>query len=384
MAVKYKPLPEARIRAWLQNHFDVKERKGGTELLICNPFSDDTKYKFNISPIKGVCHCWTGDEWAGPVNPATGKRNCSIARFVMAYRKCTYVEAIKEIMGSNVGLEEWLRPGHRVTTADDENEPDLPIMPVGVQRLADHANDAQASAIIQWLETRGYSLEDIDKHDLQYLGMSCYWPYHEFGSLVYYQSRSRVNKRFEFPAIGTTEGSKGDYLYGFDDAESASDLYLTEAIFGQHTLGRQALASGGAILTERQVSKINVLGPAKGIILAPDNDMPGKKSALANCALLKPLGYPIGYSVPPAIPFTANGETRLTKDWNEFVQYLGWSLRLVRAMCEERVVWISGQGSMPNHLALAKECFEAGAGVNQDRSRPTFDPTSILGRLSCS
>jgi len=324
----FKKIPAAKVAAWVESNFDFKTRKGGAEYCINSPFDHDTGYNFNINPENGYCHDWRGDEWAGPVNPETNKRNCSFIKFVRLYRKITYQEALKEVLGASTDISSYLRPEGRVT--DEKAQRKVAVaLPEGTELLATSTN-RQAPILVRWLATRGYTTEAIEKAELHHLGMDVYWPYYEFDTLVYWQSRSRLNKRFNFPdievrdkqgnVVGTTEGSKGDFLYGFDDIEPASYIIVTEAIFDKNTLAEQTLASGGAILTPNQIGKIRILGPRKGVILSPDNDKPGIKSIIANQAMLVREGFSVYCSIPPKLEYVEDGETKKTKDWNEIGQ----------------------------------------------------------------
>lgn len=326
----YLKIPPEKIVSYIKSNFDYKTRKDGEEYLINSPFRDDTGYHFNINPEKGTCHDWRGDEWAGPVNPETNKRNCSFVKFVRLYKKCSYSAAISEIIGSRIDLKSYLRPDNRVTEDVAKNKYAVRL-PEGTQPLL-LSDDIQAKALIKWLISRGYTTESIEKFDLHHLGMEVYWPYYEFDTLVYWQSRSRMNKTFKFPpveikdeknkTIGITDGSKKDFLYGFDEIEPASYLIITEAIFDQHSLGDQALASGGAVLTSVQIKKIKLLGPKKGVILSPDNDKAGIDSIISNSNILKSFGFDVYYSIPPKYKYTKNGDVFHTKDWNEIGKYV--------------------------------------------------------------
>lgn len=326
----FKQIPETKIAAWIERNFDFKTRKGGAEYCINSPFDGDSGYNFNISPEKGLCHDWRGDEWAGPINPESGKRNCSFIKFVRLYQKCSYKEALQEVLGATEDVSGFLRPEGRVTDREAKKKVSV-ALPKGV-RLLSTSKDRQASILRKWLKTRGYTQEDIAKHELHHLSMDVYWPYYEFDTLVYWQSRSRLNKRFNFPeleifdehgkVIGITDGSKGDFLYGFDDIEAASYLIITEAIFDKNTLGEQTLASGGAILTPNQIKKIRILGPRNGIILSPDNDKAGIKSIISNAVMLQRHNFKVFYSLPPSIEYEVDGEVKTTKDWNELGQYV--------------------------------------------------------------
>lgn len=321
----WKQIPSSKIIAWIESNFEYRTRKDGAEYTICDPFSGDSKFKFNINPENGVCHSWHGDEWAGPVNPKTGKRNCSVVNFVKIYRKCSYREALTELLGTAEDISQFLKSDGRINQSETERKITA-FLPNGIELLST-SNDRQAAVLRQWLKSRGYTDEGIEKAELYHLGMDVFWPYYEFEELVYWQSRSRLNKRFEFPPkeifdsngdlIGTTIGTKGDYLYGFDNIEMASYLIITEAIFDQNTLGAQCVASGGCDLTSSQIEKIKLLGPKKGIILSPDNDNAGISSIVRNKQMLEHLKLPIFYSLPPKLKYVEKGETHHTKDWNE-------------------------------------------------------------------
>lgn len=346
-----KRIPPAKIVAWIERNFEYKTRKGGAEYQICDPFDYDTRFRFNINPDLGVCNSWHGNEWAGPINPETGKRNCSFLKFVRVYKKCSFKEALEDVLGASGDVSEYLRPENRGDAPEAKRKVAV-ALPEGAVLLATDERK-QAAILNKWLKSRGYTDETIEKHELYSLGLDVYWPYFEFDILVYWQSRSRISKRFLFPdvniyddegkIIGETEGSKSDFFYGFDDVEMASYLIITEAIFDQHTLGEQALASGGAIVTDQQTKKLKILGPHKGIILAPDNDVAGLKSLLVNHKLLERAGFKVFYSLPPAIEYEKDGKKLTTKDWNELFTALRMTFAEVRETFDKRIQRMSVQ-----------------------------------------
>lgn len=341
----WKQIPAHKIIAWIENTFEFKTRKNGEEYLICDPFDGDTNFRFSINPDKGICHSWHGNEWAGPINPKTRKRNCSIVKFVKVFRKCSYREALAELLVASEDISSFLRPEGRISAAEPQRIVAV-ALPDGLELLST-AEGAQAKALRSWLKIRGYTIENMERAELYHLGMNVYWPYFEFEMLVYWQARSRLNKRFEFPdeniynkdgnIVGKTEGTKGDFFYGFDDVEPASYVAITEAIFDKNTLGEQCLASGGADLTPNQVKKLKIIGPRKGIILSPDNDGAGVGSAIRNRQILDPLGYPIFCSIPPKLKYEEDGETKHTKDWNEIFVKIGLSQKEVRKLHDNRI-----------------------------------------------
>lgn len=346
----YNKLPPDKVLSWIKSNFpDYKERKRGEEILICNPFTGDSNYKFNINIEQGICHCWTGDEWAGPIDPRTKKRNCTFIKFVKLYRKCSYADAVRDVLGSSGDIRKYLAidgaPKHR----ECKDEPSM-ALPGGSVKLST-STDEQATYLTIWLKNRGYTTETIASNDLHHNGMEVVWPYYEFDELVYWQSRSRISKMFRFPPtviydkagkiISESALGKSDFLYNFDNIQAASYIIITESIFCQHTLGEQTLASGGAMLASSPdaivIRKIKMLGPKKCIILAPDNDDAGIKSIISNYRILKPLGFKVYYSIPPKIEYGTSEGNKITKDWNELYQFTKISLPEIRRIHDKNI-----------------------------------------------
>jgi len=254
-------------------------------------------------------------------------------------------DALSEVLGDTGSVSLYMRPENRPGASEAKKTVSVSLP--GGTRLLWSAEDPQANILKGWLRSRGYTDEGIETHELYYLGMDVYWPYYEFDDLVYWQSRSRINKRFEFPDLyeydnednitGKMEGGRADYLYGFDDIEPARYVIITESIFDQNTLGEQVLASGGASLSPNQVKKIKLLGPKERIILSPDNDIAGKKSIIENQLLLRNLRFPIWFSLPPSIPYKKDGKNMVIKDWNECITELKLTLSEVRRLYDRQL-----------------------------------------------
>ncbi len=335
MRIKIDP---AKIEKWVKTNFpDYIKRSGknGEELVIANPFYGNDSKKFNINLSKAVCHDWRDDSWALPVNPKTGKANKSFIKFVKLYRKCSYDQAIKEVLGSAVDLKSLYRP-------EAISEPNnLAVLDVELPSSATAlsvADDKISVIIKRYLHSRGYTDEQISSKMLMYKGTEVIWPYFEYEELVYWQSRSIINKRFNFPDSevyvgdklkGKIEVGKSDFLYGFDDVKYGSYAIITEAIFDQNTLGEQALASGGATLSKTQIKKLKLLG-AKKIILAADADKAGIKSIISNAKALTAAGFKVYYSVCPL----DSG----AKDWNEQFTLNKLSLPEIRKLFDSCIV----------------------------------------------
>ncbi len=303
----FKP-KQQQITAWIEANFDFKPRRGGAEYVICNPLTDDSTYNFNINVEEGICHDWHGDEWAQG-------QSRTFLRFVQLYRRCSFVDAFKEVCGKDVTIDAiYAKLTKEKIEKAEERKYDL-ALPPGCHLLCDYGDTISGRILTTWLKSRGLTDATIKSYQLYSHSMHVVWPYYEYGSLVYWQERSRMNKVFRFPseAVGV---SKGMFLYGFDMVEPGDYVIVTEAIFDSTTLGAQAVASGGAVLTDLQVRRLRALNPVNGVILAPDNDSAGMKSVASNYRMLRPYFKKIFYAVPPKIEYKKG---HFVKDWNELI-----------------------------------------------------------------
>ncbi|MDP6586673.1 MAG: toprim domain-containing protein, partial [Anaerolineales bacterium] len=238
-------------------------------------------------------------------------------RFVQLYRRCSFVEAFKEVCGKDVTVSsiyaKLKKENAEVKSAEaEEREYDI-ALPSGSLPIIDHKDTLNGRMLVSWLASRGVGEDMIAQYRLHFHSMHVVWPYYEYGSLVYWQERNCLNKVFRFPSesVGVT---KGMFLYGFDMVEPGDYVVVTEAIFDSHTLGAQTVASGGAILTDKQVHRLRALNPTNGVVLAPDNDAAGVKSIISNYELLHPYFKKIFYALPPKLKY---GDDQVATDWND-------------------------------------------------------------------
>jgi DNA primase len=299
-----------QIESWITKHFDYKRRKGGAELLINNPFDGDTKFKFNINTVKGVCHDW---------RPGHQHHDGPFLRFVQNFKKISFFEAVREVCGQEVDLRSIFKSARAKEIQEDEPEivPDA-SMPSSAKSFRDINEDDKIGKIaLNYLISRGIHIETACKHNLHYGIDKVYFPYYEYGVQVYWQARTITSKRFEFPSLEVTKYGKEHYLYGFDNAEPGQNLFVCESIIDSITLGDGAVATGGAsmgggdaVKSRHQCKKIRAIGPST-IILSPDRDFEGLSSILKNTELIESIcDAEIRFVVPPP-PF---------KDWNEMLQ----------------------------------------------------------------
>ena len=342
-------IPPEKIDAWVRAHFDVKERKGGTVLCIDNPLVRDTGKHLGINIEDGWIHDWRSDNWVG-YSPSGAPNKRSFLKFVQLYKNCSFSEALLDVLGSRADANTILTQYKRQNAKEIKGSGSLSL-PNGTQRLVSSTESQAMAAVLRWLLGRGINNEMVKKHNIMHCGLEAVWPYYEYDdNIVYWQSRSILQKRYLFPdeSVGVT---KGQFLYGFNQIEPASYVIITEAIFGAMTLDEQCLAVGGAQLTPQQVAKIRLLNPKQGIILAPDNDTAGISSILFNSSLLGSTGYKIFYSLPPRLGYQKNNVEYWTKDWNELFTGMGMGAVEVRKIFENAVIELT----MPARIRLRKE-----------------------------
>lgn len=292
-----------QIQNWVGRHFDYHRRRNGQEITICNPFDGDTKFKFNINTLKGVCHDWRPghQHWDGP-----------FIRFVQKYRKISFHEALREVLGEGVDLRAILRALRAKEVVEEEPEIVSIKLPQAATPFRDPSKNSKAT-VLAWtyLATRGIDPDTAIKYDLHYTADRIFFPYYEYGVLAYWQSRSINGKIFDFPALDEVGVGKESFLYGFDMVEPGGTMIVVESIICSISLSEGATASGGAGMGKTQATKIRALNP-KTVILAPDADFEGLMSIQANAALIEgKVDARILFAVPPH-PY---------KDWNQMWQH---------------------------------------------------------------
>jgi hypothetical protein len=277
---------------------------------MANPWGDSGKH-FNVSLVEKEIHGRRGF-WVHDWRPGHQDHDGSFLRFVMAYKKISYIDALRDVCGANVDVREYLRRHETKTDKEDTPEEVVVALPKGAKRISERSDSLARLAAMNYLSSRCIDDDTSKQYFLHYDSTSIIFPYLEYGMLVYWQSRSLLGKVFEFPpeSIGVT---KSEFLYGFDYVEPNEPLIVCEAIIDSINIGPGAVAFGGSRLSTKQVRKIKALNPSC-IILAADNDKPDKHgnragimSILKNYELLKHYFRRIYYAMP-FDPF---------KDWND-------------------------------------------------------------------
>ncbi len=312
---------EKQIIKWIEkniSHFKIRRTPThGDIYMMPNPAAIGSGgYKLGISPSKG---------WVKDVRPQYKTYTGSFLSFVSKYRRCSFHDAITEVCGSNVGTRSLVeyaidQLNKRRETAKEEYEPveeERLALPPGLVPITDKTKPRAWAVATNYLASRHISLETATKYDIRYSSSLLCFPYYEYGSIVYWQTRQIINKKFDFPKGIVGGKTVDDYLHGFDFAEPGTTIILVESFFNEAVIGDGAMSTGGAALKKRQFGKIKTLFPGK-IILAPDLDDAGVKSLRANYEILAPhyrdLLY---YCLPPKQHLNLEKEEN---DWNDMAK----------------------------------------------------------------
>lgn len=274
-----------QMEMWFRNNgikYRNVQRNG--QFRICNP-DGDTKFCVEISKEKALVHDF---------RPNHQQHDGSFIRFVSVHKGISIQEAINEVCGGKIVYSNGL------DSEDDEDEEieDEIDLPSGSISLRDKDKGGKIrEVVINYLtRERGLSEEIILQANIHYLGTSIVVPYYEYGMIVFWQIRRQLSKIFQFPT--SSSKSAGDFLYGFDNIEPNSYVIITESIFNTLSVGSDSAATGGASLKEGQIKLLKSLN-VTCIILAPDNDDAGIKSAIKDYHSLKKYDWDIYCCLPP-------------------------------------------------------------------------------------
>lgn len=289
MKTRIKPSPD-QIESWVKRNFgDYKSvRSGGDDQIrVNNPLVND----------QGK-HLWINLSRACVIDfrPHAKRRvSGSFLWFVKLYKKVSFREAVSDVMGSNIYYENV-----NDSFQYDARENRKIALPDGYKELDD--SDEYDVMMFNYLYSRCVSDLQIRSFHIGRCGFDVVFPYFENGDVVYWQSRSILNKIFSFPP----DTDKSLFIYGIDNIEPGEPVIVTESIFNALMFDRGA-SIGGSSLSESQARKLKRMG-CDDVIVAFDNDEAGLYGA-AKCFDLMGSKCHMYYSVPPD-----------DRDWNKIAQ----------------------------------------------------------------
>lgn len=200
----------------------------------------------------------------------TGYR-ASITRFVADCEGITYHEA-KELVGEFKYVRKCTPPSE--VRAAKFPEFFMPL-DMGSGSIGDRARN--------YLIDRGFDIDTLAAkgfgycYDGDYI-CSIIIPYIRDGKLVYWTARSIIGvgdgPKYQYPKKSTFSIGKSELIYNFDCLKKVDDLFVVEGAFDAETIGKNAVAIGGAKPSGFQFGMINN-SSAKNVIVVPDRGFRG-------------------------------------------------------------------------------------------------------------
>ena len=296
---------DKQIESWLRVN-GIEYKDFGDQFRVCNP-DGDTKFCMEISKSMAVVHDF---------RPNHQQYDGSFLKFVSKYKDISFQEAVEEVCGKNVKYS-----SNNLKEEDEDDDVENVIeLPNGCKSLRDKDKSKLWIINMSYLvRERGIDKDIVYKSNIHYLGTTIVVPYYMYGMIVFYQCRRQMDKIFEFPKANVTSKKAGDFLYGFDNVEPCSEVYVVESIFNALSIGDGTVATGGAKLKEGQIKLLKALNP-KSVVLAADNDKAGRESVIKDYLSLRKIAKgdlfrEIYYSLPP---FSKDEDEQ--EDWNDMKQ----------------------------------------------------------------
>lgn len=283
----------------------------GDELRYNCPFcsaNDDHKLYLNIGggARDGLWHCFKCGSRGNPPS------------FVMQLYGISYREAIEELQAYDYDPEQkWVSPQTLGLTDEEylllalknEIQPKeelehtyvAPPLPMGYKRLVDNLQNPEAYPFLLYAHSRGFSLQDIARHNIGYLTHSVvnlpsgktltlnnhlvFLSHDDSGNYIYWNTRaidgSSFVKSINAPSMDG-EYSKSTVVFNLNIAKKTPFIVINEGVPDALTVGESGVATFGKQVTEEQVKAIlKNIHPEQKIYILLDNDAKAQITSLA-------------------------------------------------------------------------------------------------------
>lgn len=276
------------------------------------PFCDDTEHKLYVSSngdhSDGLWICFHCGKKGNPIS------------FVMRYENIRFNDAKEVLEMYDYSLGEYTGSDNQSLTdeermllfisninkaQEEEKKPSKltpPNLPIGYKRIVDNLNNKEVIPFLMYLKKRGFSFEDIVKHNIGYItdgyvessngnkvnlsNHLVFLTHSEDGSYRYWNTRSIVPN----PSIKSFNGlskdneySKKNSVFNLNQAVVEPEIYIVEGVPDALTLGNRGVATFGKQVTEDQVDLIvNSIKEDQKLYIMLDMDAKKEMSALAD------------------------------------------------------------------------------------------------------
>jgi DNA primase len=242
---------------------------------ICNPFTDDRKFHMGLNYRLQVYNCFKTSEKGGLFFFFRKLLNVSEERLIhmlMKFNKHKPIVIKEQEEVVDDGVVHYHNVPNNWVLVDD-----IPAQPAKSMHYA-------------YLLRRNISKDKILRNKFYYSTQDTsrvVIPYTMNGNLVYWIARDilgKADKKYLYPPENLVKNKRSDLLYNYDFA-NRDELIICEGQF--NALIVDGVAIGGKDISDMQLKLIRFMAPKK-VILAFDQDVPGKKAIAKNLPLLAP------------------------------------------------------------------------------------------------
>jgi len=233
-------------------------------------------YVYNKGWIKGDCPS-CGEHKFG-INISTDRTNCFKCGYnpkpinlLMSLEKIDTTIQVYQILNNLTGIKYEDYEVERL-----EVKRDL-VLPEGYKNIR-FGNSTIAKAARKYLIKRGFDINELSMAGFGYGTKDKYFgyiimPYYENNQLIYFTTRLFIGSgpKFNNPPVEDFGIGKNDIIYNKDSLYIYDKLYLVESITNARTLGDNAIAIGGKVLSVAQKNAI-IKSPCSKIIIGLDRD----------------------------------------------------------------------------------------------------------------
>jgi DNA primase len=237
--------------------------------------------------LKGDC-VFCGKIGKLGVNLEENRVNCFVCgshgSVIKAILEVSGFKTFTEVYNSLKLLEDstYLKP--RLIPQQKATKPKLPesfrLLSLGEGYLADLAR--------KYIIKRGFNPDELSAKGIGYCSRGEYsgciiLPYYQAGELVYFIARRFImtGAKFKYPKTEDFGIGKSELIYNADSLAIYNKIRIVESVFNAETLGPTAIALGGKVISETQLSMV-IKSPCKyvSILLDPDAIVLAYKLAL--------------------------------------------------------------------------------------------------------
>lgn len=226
--------------------------------------------------LKGDCPS-CGASLKFGANIASDRTNCFI---------CTYNEKPIDVVVMKEGLPNREAAYVYLRTFEDAPFLDTKIeeliqkpaeLPAGFTLLS-FGNSYIAQGARNYMEGRGFNIRELSLQGIGYCARGEYkyriiLPFYEAGRLIYFNARQFMDfgSKFKNPAVEDFGIGKSMLIYNVDALAVYRKIYIVESVTNALTLGSNAIAIGGKVISNYQLSKV-LKSKVTMIVIILDND----------------------------------------------------------------------------------------------------------------